>query len=209
MAKLLYVEASPRKERSHSIAVAREFLDAYKRQNPHDEIETLDLWSADLPSFDGDTIDAKYAILHGEEHTPAQAAAWKRIVDTFEHFNSADRYLFSTPMWNFGVPYRLKQLIDVITQPGLAFSYSPEEGYNGLVTGKPAVAILARGGVYTAETGMASYDVQKPYFELWLRFIGFTRVQTILIEGTLVDPETANRSRGDAIAAARNAAQQM
>ena len=65
-----------------------------------------------------------------------------------ERFKSADWYLFSLPMWNFGVPYVLKHLIDVIVQPGLTFSFSPTEGYKGLVTGKKAVAVYARGGAY-------------------------------------------------------------
>ena len=32
-------------------------------------------------------------------------------------------------MWNFGIPYKLKQWIDVITQPGLAFRFDPAQGY--------------------------------------------------------------------------------
>jgi FMN-dependent NADH-azoreductase len=30
---------------------------------------------------------------------------------------TADAYLFSVPMWNAGVPYVLKQWIDIITEP--------------------------------------------------------------------------------------------
>ena len=78
----------------------------------------------------------------------AQAKAWKRVTGVIERFKSADWYLFSLPMWNFGVPYVLKHLIDVIVQPGLTFSFSPTEGYKGLVTGKKAVAVYARGGAY-------------------------------------------------------------
>ena len=57
MAKLLYIESSPRKERSHSIAVAHAFLDAYRSANPGDEVETWDLWAEgeQLPEFDGPT----------------------------------------------------------------------------------------------------------------------------------------------------------
>lgn len=34
-----------------------------------------------------------------------------------ERFKGADKYLFSLPMWNFGVPCKLKKYIDVIVQP--------------------------------------------------------------------------------------------
>ena len=80
MAKLLYIESSPRKVRAYSIKVAQRFLDSYKQANPTDTVETLDLWSTPLPAFDGATIDAKYRILHGENHTDSEVgpgtASW-------------------------------------------------------------------------------------------------------------------------------------
>ena len=61
-------------------------------------------------------------------------------------FKSADKYLVSLPMWNFSIPYKLKQYIDLLVHRGLTFSFTPEGGYKGLVTGKPLVAVYARGG---------------------------------------------------------------
>jgi FMN-dependent NADH-azoreductase len=49
-------------------------------------------------------------------------------------------------MWNFGVPYVLKHYIDVITQPGLTFSFNPATGFSGLVTGRPATVISVEFG---------------------------------------------------------------
>lgn len=40
MPRLLYIESSPRKERSASIAVARHFLEVYKAHHSADIIET-------------------------------------------------------------------------------------------------------------------------------------------------------------------------
>lgn len=203
MGKLLYIEASPRKERSASIAVARRFLDSYKESHSGDRIETWDLWSSELPSFDGDVLDAKYAILHGQSHTPDQQAAWGAVVNTFERFNSADKYLFSLPMWNFGIPYRLKHFIDVITQPGLAFSFSPEEGYQGLVTERPATVVYARGGEYSSSEESMALDFQKPYFETLLGFIGITEVQSIVVEPTLGGGEVGEKAAEAASARAQ------
>ena len=189
MARLLYIEASPRKERSASIEAAKTFINEYKRTHPEDVVETLDLWATPLPEFDGHVIDSKYAILHGLEHTDKQRQAWKSVEDVIEQFIAADKYLFSLPMWNFGIPYKLKHYVDVIVQPGYTFSFSPEEGYKGLVTGKPLAVIYARGGAYGAGTGSESYDLQKAYLEHILGFIGFSDFQSILVEPTLVSPE--------------------
>ena len=208
MSKLLHVEASPRKGRSSSIAVAQAFLKAYETANPGDEVETLDLWSADLPEFEGDTLNAKYRLLTGQEHTAEEAAAWAAVVKTFGHFNSADKYLLSLPMWNFGLPYKLKHYLDVIIQPGLSFSFSPETGYTGLITGKPAAVVYSRGGAYGADSGGAQMDFQKPYLELALGFMGFTDIRPIVVEPTLArGPEGAAKAKAAAIGVAVQIAQ--
>ena len=118
MAKLLYIEASPRKERSHSIAVANAFLDAYAAAHPDDTIDRLDLWTETLPAFDGAMLDAKYAILHGEQPGTAEQAAWGEVERVVARFTSADKYLISMPMWNFGLPYVMKHYIDIVDAAG-------------------------------------------------------------------------------------------
>ena len=184
MSKLLYIESSPRKERSKSIAVAKAFLDEYQANHPDDEIVTLDLWDTKLPEFDGFTIDAKYQVLHGQDFTDEQQQAWQAVVDICDEFKSADKYVISLPMWNFGIPYKLKHYIDVIAQPGQTFSFDPATGYSGLVTGKPATVIYARGGTYGSEEAKGM-DLQKGYMDLLLGFIGFTDVNSIMVEPTL------------------------
>ena len=194
MARLLYIEASPRKERSASIEIASTFIEEYERTHRGDKIETLDLWHLSMPEFNGHVIDSKYVILHGLEHTEEQKRAWRAVEDLISQFTRADKYLFSLPMWNFGIPYKLKHYIDVIVQPGYTFSFSPEEGYKGLMTGKPVAAIYARGGAYGSGTGAESYDLQKAYLEHILGFMGFSDFQTILVEPTLASPEARDKS---------------
>jgi len=184
MSQLLYIEASPRKTRSHSIAVTREFLAAYAAANPNDKIVTLDLWKEDLPPFDGAMLEAKYAVLSGESHTDEQASAWAHVEAFAERFKQADKYLISTPMWNFSLPYRLKQYIDIITQPGLTWSYTPEDGYSGLCTGTAAM-ICASGDSYVEGSGLEAIDNQKPYLKAWFAFLGISVEGVVAIDSTL------------------------
>lgn len=184
MSKLLYIESSPRKSRSSSIEVAKIFLEEYKKTFPKDIIETIDLWKEDLPPFDGDVIDSKYAIMHGKNFTEVQKKAWKKVEDVIAQFKSADKYLFSLPMWNFGIPYKLKHYIDILVQPGYTFK-SSAEGMEGLVKNKPVALVYARGGAYGSGSGSAELDLQTKYMETILRFIGFTNFQSIIIEPTL------------------------
>jgi len=73
-------------------------------------VDTLREW---LPEFDAQTINAKYKGVSGEPMTPAEATAWKKIVELASRFQRADRVVMGVPMWNFSFPYKLKQLIDL------------------------------------------------------------------------------------------------
>jgi len=210
MTRLLHIEASPRKVRSHSIKVAKAFLDAYRQAHAGAEVKTLDVWSMELPEFNNEVLDAKYNIMHGQGHNAEEAAAWGRVEAIFEEFQAADHYLFSLPMWNFGLPYKLKHFLDIILQPGLAFAFNPETGYSGLLTGRPAVIVASRGGEYSSSPALAAYDMQVPYLEGLLRFMGFTDIRTIKVEPTLQGgPEGAEAALAAAVAAARAVAQKM
>ena len=202
MAKLLYIQASPQGGRSHSIQVADAFLAAYRKAHPGDEVITIDLFRKDLPALDGPALDAKYAIMHGENPTAGQANAWKAVEAIIAEFISADKYLLAVPMWNFGIPYRLKQYVDILLQPGYTFSFSPEKGYAGLVKGKPAMIVFARGGDYENADPNA-VDFQKRYLELALGFIGITDIRSLIVQPTLMGgPEVAKHKTEAAIAQA-------
>jgi FMN-dependent NADH-azoreductase len=190
MPKLLHIKASPRRE-SFSARATETFLDSYRQTHHGSSVETLDLFAAEIPPFLAPQAAAKYEVLAGKQPSGPAAAAWKAVIETIEHFKSGEVVVISSPMWNFSIPYRLKQYLDVIVQPGLTFSYTPEAGYTGLVTGRPAVLVLARGGSYAPGSPGEAYDMQKPYLESILRFIGFTDIRTLIVEPTLAGDEEA------------------
>ncbi|MFH1780397.1 MAG: NAD(P)H-dependent oxidoreductase [Candidatus Nealsonbacteria bacterium] len=207
MGKILYIQASPRGEKSSSIAVADAFIDFYKRQKTDDKVEILNVFSDFLPKFDGLAVQAKYTILHGQSHTPEELQAWKKIEKVIAEFKSADKYVLAIPMWNFSIPYRLKQYMDIIIQPGYTFGYSQEKGYEGLVKAKPLLAIYARGGQYPAGTESEAFDMQKKYVETIFKFMGFENIKSIVIEPTLQGgPEVAQQKVQEAIACAKKIA---
>jgi len=207
MSTLLYIQASPRGQRSYSIRAADAFVEAYKKNNPNDKIVTLNIFDEDIPAFDGFTVQAKYAVMHGEKHSQEQLQAWKKVEQLIEQFKSADKYVLAVPMWNFSIPYRLKQYIDNLVQPGLTFTYSQEKGYEGLVTGKPLLVVYSRGGQYDVGSGAEAFDLQKKYVELISGFIGFKDVKSIVVEPTLQGgPDTAQEKLAEAIAQAQKIA---
>jgi len=188
MATVLYIEASPLKERSHTIEVARAFLGAYREARPQDTIETIDLWAQALPPFDGATIEAKFAVLRKKEFTPLQQEKWDAVRAVARRFNAADKYVLSVPMWNFSVPYPLKHYIDVVTLAGENWTWSREQGYRPLLSGKRAALIYSSAGSYELTLPPHAADFQKPYLRHWLAFIGVQQIDEINIAPTLADP---------------------
>jgi FMN-dependent NADH-azoreductase len=200
MSKLLYIQASPRGQRSHSVTVTDALIDEYEKKHPDDEVEILNVFDESLPNFDGLAVQAKYTILHGKSHSQIEQDLWKNVEKVIEQFTSVDKYVLATPMWNFSIPYRLKQYIDILVQPGYTFSYSPESGYEGLVKGKTMLAVYARGGEYTPGSDAEGYDMQKKYIELIFGFMGITDISSVVVEPTLQGgPDAAGAKRQEAI----------
>jgi FMN-dependent NADH-azoreductase len=89
-------------------------------------------------------------------------------------------------MWNAGVPYVLKQWIDIITQPGWVFGFTPTDGYHGLLTGKKAVTVYTS-GVYSPGAPPAfGSDFHSTFFNDWLRFAGITDVTELRFQPTML-----------------------
>lgn len=206
MAQVLYLSASPRGARSYSAAVAEAFLKEYAAAHPGDTIARLDVFERSLPSFDGLALQAKYAILHGQKHSAEERRAWSAVEAVISEFKAAQKYVFAVPMWNFALPYRLKQYLDVVVQPGYTFSFSPTEGYKGLLTGRPAFVAYARGGEYSGPGGEAM-DFQTRYMDLILGFMGIGPVTSAVVEPTLAGgPDVSAKKQAAAIERARAAA---
>ena len=107
-------------------------------------------------------------------------------------------------MWNAGVPYILKQFIDVVSQPGLVFGFDPEHGYTGLLHDKKA-AVIYTSAVYGPGRGPAfGADFQRPFLDDWLRWAGIADVTGIEFRPDLATAD-ADTGRRAAHAAARDA----
>ena len=193
MTRLLHISASPRGDASESLGLAAAFLDVYRQTNPGADVEHLDLWDGTLPEFGPAAAKAKMDVFAGAEPSGEGVAAWAAAKATFARFDAADRYLFSIPMWNAGVPYILKQFIDVVSQPGMVFGFDPVTGYEGLLTGKKA-AVIYTGAVWGEDRGPEfGSDFQKPYFEDWLRWAGIGDITSVRFQPNLAaaDVDTA------------------
>jgi len=207
MSTLLHISASPRGQASQSLQIADAFVDAYRRTHPEATVAAWDLWDGTLPAFGPAATGAKMTVFGGGTPEGAQSEAWRAAHAAFARFDAADRLLFSVPMWNAGIPYILKQFIDVVSQPGTVFGIDPATGYIPLLAGRgKRAAVVYTSAVWGPALGVTfGRDFQSTYFDDWLRWTGIDDVTAIRHHPTLTGD--AARSMHDAQAAARAAAE--
>jgi FMN-dependent NADH-azoreductase len=196
MSKLLYVISSPRGTLSDSSRLAERFLESYRAHRPDLEVDRLDLWHDQLPVYGGAGVDAKMTLIAGGRLEGDQRQAWQEVRQLFERFDAADEYLFAVPMWNAGVPWVLKHLIDTISQPGMMFGFDPTDGYTGLLRGKRAVVAYTSAVYAPAVPARFGSDFHATFFNDWLRFVGIDEISEIRLQATaLAADQEAQRSR--------------
>ena len=194
MPKLFHLRCSPRPA-SESSAAAEAFVTRFREARPDWDIDVMDIWRETLPEFGGDALEAKYARLGGRGFSDAQRNAFAVLERMAVRFALAERVLISTPMWNFGIPYKLKQWFDLIVQPGLTFRFDPAQGYLPLLKNRPTIVILASGSDYVTGMNRGRVDMATPYLREILRFVGISDVRFALIGPTAGPAEPARSAR--------------
>lgn len=175
MSRVLYIKGNARPEgMSRTYKISESFIKKYKELHPQDEIITLDLYKEGINFLpQGELSD-----LHRPE--PEEGRNHPILKYAFQ-FAEADKYVIAEPLWNLSIPAILKAYIDYICITGITFKYT-NEGAVGLCTGKKAINITSRGGVYSSEP-MASFETGDRYLRTILGFLGITDFTTIAAEG--------------------------
>lgn len=211
MAKVLYITSNPKtKESSFSLSVGNEFLNAYKKSNPQDEITTLDLYKMEVPLIDEVVLSSWGKFATGVTFEGLTSEEKNKVIamnNILEQFLAADKYVFVTPLWNFTVPPMMKAYLDNICIVNKTFRYT-ENGPVGLLSDKKAVHIQARGGVYSSGPA-ADLELGDRYLNSILSFIGITDKQSIIIEGMNATPDKADEIKANAITKAKEIAQRF
>jgi FMN-dependent NADH-azoreductase len=191
--RLLKIDASPRASKSNSIALTDAFVTAYRDAVPSVTVDVLNVWNERLPEFDNAAIDAKYKGVAGSAMNEAETGVWNRIQALAARFKRADRIVLGVPMWNFAYPYKLKQLIDLVSQRNMLFTFDGVR-FGPLLETPRAMVIYTRGQEYREDlpTPPSRFDHQSSYVEFWLRFIGVKEVRALAVENTWGDKAEAS-----------------
>ncbi len=182
MPKLLHVDSSPLYGQSVSRQLTGAFVAQWKSTHPTGIVLDRDLNSTSIPPINGEWVAAVYT--PEEARTPEQTELLSLSDSLLAELQQADEYVFGVPMHNFGVPSVLKLWIDQISRVGKTFSYADGKP-KGLIIGKKATFIIATGGIYDAQTQMASFNFVEPYLRSLFGFLGLTDVTFLTAGGTM------------------------
>jgi FMN-dependent NADH-azoreductase len=192
--KVLHIQSSPRGDKSNSIALTNAFLAASRKVFPAIDEDILNVWNENLPEFDAASIGAKYKAINHQPMTDAESRTWNRILELIGRFQRANRIVLGLPMWNFSIPYKLKQLIDLTAQRNYLFTYDGKQ-YGPSLNIPKALVVYTRGSTYREDTPIPpSFDHQAPYIDFWLRMIGVREVRSLIVENVFLQDAQAAAS---------------
>ena len=182
MSTLLRIDSSPLYGQSVSRQLTSAFVSQWKSSHPQGTIIDRDLSATAIPPVDAAWVGAVYT--PEEARTPQQKKLLTLSDTLIAELGQAEEYVFGVPMHNFGVPAVLKLWIDQISRVGKTFSYA-DGTPKGLLIGKKATFIIATGGIYDAQTQMASFNFVEPYLRSIFGFLGVTDATVLTAGGTM------------------------
>ena len=176
MSNVLIIESSARQQGSFSRQLTRQFISQWQAARPADQVTVRDLALNPVPHLDANLLGGW--MKPEAQRSADEQASLKRSDELTDEVLGADVLVLAAPMYNFAIPSTLKAWLDHVLRAGVTFKYT-ETGPQGLLTGKKAYVLTARGGLYAGSTS----DHQEPYLRQVMAFIGIHDVTFIHAEG--------------------------
>ncbi|THU32011.1 FMN-dependent NADH-azoreductase [Niastella caeni] len=176
MKTLLRIDASIRKAHSYSRELADYFQNQWQIRYPDSQIIYRDLAAEPVPHLNQQLTEAFFM-------NPAPPDVLALSDTLLNELQAADALLISSPLYNLSLPSTLKSYIDHIVRIHKTFTYAEGGAFRGLLNGKEAFIIHAKGGLYRS-LQLEQLDFQEGYLRTILNFIGIEKVTVFPLEGT-------------------------
>ena len=194
MNNILILDSAATGESSVSRRLTRAAAEALVARDPDAHIILRDVGSNPIPHLTAETVPA---IRAGIVETEAAREALELSDALIAELKAADLIVIGAPMYNFGMPSTLKAWFDHVLRARVTFRYTGD-GPEGLLTGRRAVVVETRAGVYS-DGPAAAMDSQEPHIRTLLGFMGIDDVTFVRAEKLAFGPEAAEAAIGDAL----------
>ena len=176
MSRVLIIESSARQQDSVSRQLTQTFISQWQTAHPADQITVRDLAVKPVPHLDINLLGGW--MKPAGQRSDIEESSLERSNQLTDELLAADVLVMAAPMYNFAIPSTLKAWLDHVLRAGVTFKYT-DTGPQGLLSGKRAYVLTARGGIYAGSTA----DHQEPYLRQVMAFIGIHDVTFIHAEG--------------------------
>lgn len=184
MKTILAINSSALRATSVTRFLVQKTIDQLLIAEPDSSIMFRELDESPIPHLSGAAVGGiRNATPTNQQEADAQALSDALIGE----LQSADTVVIGAPMYNFGISSTLKAWFDYVLRAGATFRYTVA-GPEGLLRGKRAIVIQARGGLYT-DGPMKAMDSQEPHLRTLLGFMGIMDVSYIHAEKLAFGPE--------------------
>ncbi|WP_341503716.1 NAD(P)H-dependent oxidoreductase [Gallaecimonas sp. GXIMD4217] len=192
MKKVLLLTSSLFAENGQSSAMAAMLKAELQAQGKDVSVTEKDLVALDLPHLGAEEMGAWMTPV--DERSEAQQALAQRSDLLIEELMAHDVIVLAAPLYNLGIPSQVKAYFDRLLRAGVTFKYTAE-GPKGLVEGKQALVLAARGGIYAGSEA----DSQTPHIKTMFGLMGVSDLTFVYAEGLAVGPQM----KEEALSAAR------
>jgi len=180
MPRLLQIQSSPNLRNSVTRTLSDKFVQTWVGNYAGVEVDVLDLAADSLPHFDAAAIEG---LAPSGTEKSAEALSRSALSDRLiTQLEAADILVIGAPMINFSISSHLKAWFDYVSIAGRTFQFAAPGISKGLLFGKKAFVILARGGDY-ADFPANAFDHHEPLIRTLLGFLGIFDVSFIRAEG--------------------------
>ncbi|OGB33115.1 MAG: hypothetical protein A3F78_12295 [Burkholderiales bacterium RIFCSPLOWO2_12_FULL_61_40] len=187
MKTLLRIDTSIRTDGSHTRVLADYFAARWLEDHPDGRVVRRCLASDPVPHLSNAMFEA---FQQGRGQSPDCALS----DDLIDELKGADHVLIGSPLYNLTLPSTLKAYFDHVVRADATFEVRAGN-YRGLLDGRGATLIAARGGLASPE---CADDFQTAYLKAILAFIGIGPVALVAVAGTALGGEAKEQALADA-----------
>ena len=194
LSQILVINSSASGALSVSRQLVAETVQHLAKAIPQAQFTHRDVGEDLIPHLTSATVAGVRAVAE----TPAELGTSALSDALIAELQAADIIVIGAPMYNFSISSALRTWFDHVLRPRVTFAYGAN-GPEGRLTGKRAIVIESRGGLYS-EGPAKAIDFQEPYVKQLLGFVGITDVSFIRAEkigyGADVKAQSIDLARG-------------
>nr|WP_297788693.1 NAD(P)H-dependent oxidoreductase [uncultured Allomuricauda sp.] len=184
MNKILIINASVRKERSHSRKLTQLFKENWQKKHPNDLFTHREVGLEAIPPINEKWIAS--AFVQPSERTQENQSGVALSDALVKEFKAHDIYVLGTPMYNWSIPSGLKAYIDQLMRINETWKFrsgKPDGDYVGMLENKKMFILSSRGDTGYGENEKNEHmNFQTTYLKFVFGIMGIRDISIISLD---------------------------